>query len=177
MQARTVDSFDWSTHIPVDRAVLCFIIGNGQILLIHKLRGLGMGKVNGPGGRLESGETPFDAAVRETQEEVGLTPARLRHAGELSFVFMDGYSLDCSVITAAASAGTPVKTAEADPFWCPLDRIPYDLMWEDDRLWIPHMLEGTHFRGRFIFDGDRMLDHRLLTGADATLNEADLARK
>jgi len=177
MPAPTVESFDWSNHVPVDRAVLCFIIDKQQLLLIHKLRGLGKGKVNGPGGRLETGETPFDAAVRETQEEVGLTPAELRHAGELSFVFTDGYSLDCSVITAGAFTGTPVNTEEADPFWCSLDQIPFHHMWEDDRLWIPLMLERTNFRGRFIFAGDTMLDYHLLTASDAALNDMDLARK
>lgn len=177
MRTTTVDGFDWSGHVPVDRAVLCFIIANGQVLLIHKLRGLGKGKINGPGGRLESGETPFEAAVRETQEEVGLTPATLRHAGELSFVFMDGYSLDCSVITADTYEGSPVETAEAIPFWCRLDQIPYQSMWEDDRLWIPRMLEKTHFRGRFIFEGDRMIDYRLLTGTEAALSKDDLATR
>ena len=32
-------------------------------------------------------------------------------------------------------------------------------MWEDDYLWIPLLLSGTLFKGRYIFDGDVMLDH------------------
>jgi 8-oxo-dGTP diphosphatase len=31
-------------------------------------------------------------------------------------------------------------------------------MWEDDHIWFPHMLAGRRFSGRFIFDGERMLD-------------------
>ena len=27
-----------------------------------------------------------------------------------------------------------------------MDAIPYDEMWEDDRLWLPMALEGTPFR-------------------------------
>jgi hypothetical protein len=34
-------------------------------------------------------------------------------------------------------------------------------MWEDDALWLPLLLRGERFRGDWIFDGDRMLDHRL----------------
>jgi hypothetical protein len=34
-------------------------------------------------------------------------------------------------------------------------------MWADDRLWIPLMLDGKAFEGRFVFDGDRMLWYRL----------------
>jgi hypothetical protein len=31
---------------------------------------------------------------------------------------------------------------------------------------LPMMLRGERFRGRWIFDGDRMLDYELLTGLD-----------
>jgi hypothetical protein len=34
-------------------------------------------------------------------------------------------------------------------------------MWEDDRLWIPKMLAREPFTGRFVFDGDTMVDHVL----------------
>ncbi len=34
-------------------------------------------------------------------------------------------------------------------------------MWADDRIWLPMMLSGQRIDGRFIFDGDRMLDHRV----------------
>jgi 8-oxo-dGTP diphosphatase len=48
-----------------------------------------------------------------------------------------------------------------------VDRIPYEKMWEDDRLWIPLLLEGVRFRGRYLFDGERMLDYELYFGNDA----------
>jgi len=54
-----------------------------------------------------------------------------------------------------------MQTDEAEPFWCAESDIPYDRMWADDRLWIPLMLDGQGFEGRFVFDGDRMLWHRL----------------
>ena len=34
-------------------------------------------------------------------------------------------------------------------------------MWEDDRYWLPLMLEGRSFDGRFLFEGDRLLGHQL----------------
>jgi 8-oxo-dGTP diphosphatase len=34
-------------------------------------------------------------------------------------------------------------------------------MWADDALWLPLLMRGETFRGRFIFDGDRMVDHDL----------------
>ncbi|MEO1370466.1 MAG: NUDIX domain-containing protein, partial [Acidobacteriota bacterium] len=63
--ARRVAEIDWRRWRPTDRATLVFVIDGGRILLIRKKRGLGAGKVNGPGGRLEAGETPVQCAVRE----------------------------------------------------------------------------------------------------------------
>jgi 8-oxo-dGTP diphosphatase len=148
---------DWAAWRPRETASLCFIIEDGRVLLIHKKRGLGAGKVNAPGGRLEPGETLEECAARETREEVGVTPTGLRRAGELRFQFVDGYSLRCAVFTASGRQGEPVETAEADPFWRRTQDIPFDRMWTDDRHWIPWMLAGRPFLGRFHFDGDRML--------------------
>ena len=32
-------------------------------------------------------------------------------------------------------------------------------MWADDELWMPSLLEGRSFEGRFLFDGDTLLGH------------------
>ena len=81
---------DWSSWQPTDRATLLFVITDGRMLLIRKKRGLGAGKINGPGGKLDPGEAPIDAAVREVREEIGVTPSGVSHRGELSFQFVDG---------------------------------------------------------------------------------------
>ena len=154
-------TIDWSTWIAKDRAVLTFVRRDGQLLLIRKKRGLGAGKINAPGGRIEAGETPEAAAVRETQEELCVTPSGLRLAGRLYFVFVDGYSIDCHVFTATSAAGTATETDEAVPFWCAEHKIPYLEMWSDDRLWLPLLLEGRSFDAWFVFDGDLMLWHEL----------------
>jgi len=152
---------DWRTWVPTDVATLCFIRKEGKLLLILKKRGLGKGKYNAPGGRVEKGETLEETAIRETQEEVGLTPLGLVPAGRLDFAFTDGYSLQAHVFTATDATGTLTETDEADPFWCNENDIPYDKMWSDDRLWIPLMLDGTRFEAQFVFENDQMLWHRL----------------
>lgn len=158
---RRVAAIDWSTWEPRDPATLLFVIRSGRILLMRKKRGLGAGKINGPGGRLEPGETPLEAALRETEEELVIRPTGVRHVGDNSFQFVDGYSIHVHVFTAEDFAGEPTETDEAFPLWFPLDAIPYDEMWADDRLWVPHMLAGRSFNGRYVFDGDAMLDHRV----------------
>jgi len=152
---------DWVAWQPGEKAVLCFIVEEGRILLIEKKRGLGAGKVNGPGGRIEAGETPLQAALRETEEEVGVLPLGVRQAGVLSFQFTDGYALHCTVFRADSFRGKFRETEEAIPFWSELDSIPFERMWADDVHWMKYLLGGTYFEGFFSFDQDRMLSCRV----------------
>lgn len=158
---RSLADVDWAAWRPKDTATLLFVVRDDRILLIRKLRGLGAGKINGPGGRLDPGETPIEAAVREVEEELLITPLDPVECGQLRFQFVDGYSIHGYVFRASTFEGQPGETAEAIPLWTPIDRIPYDEMWADDRYWLPLMLEEKPFSGRFIFDGDDMLDHRI----------------
>jgi 8-oxo-dGTP diphosphatase len=158
---RKIQDIDWPGWKPAERATLLFVIREGKILLIRKKTGLGAGKINGPGGRIESGEKEIAAAVRETEEELGITPTGISKAGELFFQFLDGYSLAGYVFTATGYTGEPRETREAAPLWTGIDAIPFDQMWADDRLWFPLMLSGRIFHGFFIFDGDVMLDSRI----------------
>ncbi len=155
---RRVNDIDWSTWTPGEKATLLFVLRDGRILLIDKKTGLGAGKVNGPGGRIEPGETAREGAIREVQEELCVTPTGVQEAGELYFQFVDGYALHGAVFTATGFEGQLCETREAAPRWTPLESIPYDRMWADDALWLPLLLGGQRFRGYFIFDGDRMLD-------------------
>ncbi len=161
MENAVAMSTDWSVWEPAERANLCFIVRGDEVLLIHKKRGFGAGKINGPGGRLEPGETATEAAVREVREELGVTPRDPQLRGELHFQFADGYALHCSVFLSDGCAGEPVETDEAVPLWVRTDSVPFEKMWADDRHWLPGLLEGRSFRGFFEFDGERMLAHRL----------------
>lgn len=158
---KRIADIDWTTWRPTDVATLVFVVRDGAILLIRKLRGLGAGKVNGPGGRIEPGESAEACAVREAQEELCITPTGLEAMGELRFQFVDGYGLHCHVFRASGLDGTPTATEEAIPLWTALDAIPWSSMWADDAHWLPLLLAGQRFQGRFVFDGDAMLDHEL----------------
>src|SRR6185369_15637381 len=111
----------------------------------------------GPGGKIEPGETALESALRETQEEIGVTPREIDERGTLCFQFVDGYSLHCVVFFARDYEGELIETVEATPLWFEMDAIPYDEMWADDRYWLPRALQGERFAGRFEFDGDTML--------------------
>ncbi len=59
------------------------------------------------------------------------------------------------VFRASDIIGEPQETNEASPKWWLIEDIPYGQMWVDDRIWIPHLLEGRHFEGQFIMTPDR----------------------
>jgi 8-oxo-dGTP diphosphatase len=158
VDSKRVSEIDWETWAPSDRATLLFVIRDDEILLIRKKRGLGAGKINGPGGRLEGDESPLEAAIREVEEEVGVTPIGIQERGELRFQFVDGYAIHVYVFSATGCLGKVRESDEALPIWTPLCEIPYDQMWADDAIWLPWMLEGKRFSGRFLFDGDALLD-------------------
>jgi 8-oxo-dGTP diphosphatase len=157
-------SIDWTCWVPSTPATLLFVIRDGKILLIEKKRGHGAGKVNGPGGKIDPGETSLEAAIRETQEELGITPLAPRKLGELWFVMSDVPDILCHVFRADAFEGDPVETDEAVPLWAALEEIPYHRMWVDDAMWLPLLIGEVSFRGRFVFEEEAMLWHEIETG-------------
>ena len=147
---------------PTVVANLVFLTRDGEVLLIHKKTGFGAGKINGPGGKLEPGESAIESAVREVEEELCIVPRGLREMGVLHFDFVDGLRLHCTVFLGTEFEGTPKETREARPEWFRFDEIPYDRMWADDIHWLPGMLAGRRFRAWFRFDGEEMLTREVV---------------
>lgn len=154
---------DWTTWRGDQTATLLYVIRDGRVLLIHKKRGIGAGKINAPGGRVDAGESPRDAAVRETEEELGITPRGIRQVGEVLFHVLDGTSIHIHVFRADDLEGEPVETDEARPEWFALDAVPFDRMWEDDRHWFDHLLADRRFVARTVFRGDELLGYEVMT--------------
>ena len=159
---------DWSAWKPSLVATLLFVVKGDKVLLIRKKRGLGAGKINGPGGKLEVGETPLQCAVRETEEELCVRATGVVELGRLSFQFVDGMRLYCHVFRANDCIGEARETDEAIPRWTPVDALPFDEMWADDREWFHYLLSGQKFTGFFDFDGDEMLSCRVEKVASLT---------
>lgn len=154
-----VTDVNWKTWQPEEIATLMFVKVHKEVLLIHKKRGLGAGKINGPGGRVEHAESPMQCAIRETEEELNITPLNVRPGGELFFHSDDFPKTHGYVFTADSYAGSPSETDEAIPLWFPVNRIPYTQMWEDDKFWLPKVLGGAVVDGWFTFTGETLLDH------------------
>jgi 8-oxo-dGTP pyrophosphatase MutT (NUDIX family) len=78
----------------------------------HNLRHHG-GQICFPGGMIEQGETPAQAALREFEEELGIAPASPLMCGEMEPVYV--YSSDNLVFPVVFTAAAPQQPWKPDP--------------------------------------------------------------
>lgn len=152
-------------------ATLClFFRGKGEdkeILLAMKKRGFGVNKWNGYGGKIEDGEPLLEAACREVREESGLIvkPEDLDKIAEIDFNFPSkpDWNQLVYVFTVKKWQGEPVETEEMRPKWFKIKEIPYDDMWEADRIWMKEALKGKRFKALFEFteDGEGLIRYKI----------------
>lgn len=131
---------------------LLFLLRDGEVLLAMKKRGFGAGRWNGVGGKLDEGETVQQALVRETQEEIEVTPIEYEKVARI--IFHEQHegtknTLEVHVFTCDKWDGEPVETEEMAPQWFAIDKIPYDDMWPDDPYWLPQVLAGEKLQCEF----------------------------
>ena len=134
---------------------LCLLSRNVEILLAMKKRGFGEGKYNGVGGKIEGTETPEAAMLRETKEEIGVTPIQYEKVGVVSFdeFYKDEkVNLIFHLYMVTEWEGTPAESEEMQPKWFSIDSIPYNQMLPDDKYWLPLILEGKKIDAYFDFD-------------------------
>jgi len=150
-------------RMSLPQVCVCYVLrttadGGEQVLLGRKKTGLGRGRLVGPGGKLEPGESPVEAIVREVAEEVGLVidPLSLELVGELDYPFphTPAWSQKSWVFQTRAFTGSPRESDELDPQWIDVDRIPLEQMWDDAQYWLPSVLRGETVKATFSFAAD-----------------------
>jgi 8-oxo-dGTP diphosphatase len=143
-------------------ATLCYIRDAGSVLLQRRPRGkLGASRLNGPGGKLDPGESAVEAVTREILEETGLHIAGPRPHGGLDFVFgkPEAFRLRVHIFSTDAYRGA-LRPTEGELEWHDVQRLPFDEMWPDNRYWVPFVLDGGVVSGECVFDeqGDGLLE-------------------
>lgn len=138
------------------KTTLVFLRRDDQVLLAMKKRRFGEGKWNGAGGKVDEGETVPEAAIRECQEEVDVTPTVYDHVAILRFRQHEQthptMNNDCYVYLVTEWQGKPAETEEMAPQWFDIDKLPFDRMWPDDPHWLPRVLAGEKLEADILFD-------------------------
>lgn len=145
---------------------LLFLRRGDELLLAMKKRGFGAGRWNGVGGKVDPGESIEQALVRECQEEIGVTPISYSKVAEHGFILDSegaaAWEMHVHTYIASVWAGEPSETEEMAPRWFKITEIPYHDMWQDDKYWLPQVLEGKILKTLFTFDGhDNLLSQKV----------------
>ncbi|KAL4475522.1 hypothetical protein ABPG72_013346 [Tetrahymena utriculariae] len=142
---------------------LLFVQQANNILLGMKKRGFGANLWNGFGGKVDFTETIRQAAIRETQEECGITPINPKFVGLIKFnMNLDQKTIIVHVFKTTEYTGNLTESEEMLPQWFDVDKINYDAKWPDDRIWYPDMLSGNNlFFGEYDFQ-----EHSVITSSN-----------
>ena len=134
---------------------LCILKKDNLILLGMKKSGFGNGKYNGIGGKIERMETPDEAMIRETQEEISVTPIKYEKVGIIDF---DEYykgnkeHVILHLYMVYQWNGNPKESDEMSPKWFNIKQVPFKQMLPDNKYWLPLILQGKKIKAHFNFD-------------------------
>ena len=145
---------------------LCYIEKDGAYLMMHRIKkenDENRDKWIGIGGKLEAGESPFDAARREILEETGVRPLNLRYRGIITFV-SDLYGTEYMHLFSADGYEGEIDydCDEGKLEWVKKDVVPTLPIWEGDKIFLSMLdTEERFFSLKLVYEGDRLVSHIL----------------
>lgn len=99
----------------VRNAVRCFLIRDGKVVCI-KYKTKEIGYLDIPGGKIEEGETPEEASIREVYEETGMKVRNLISVGDAIIEYPDKI-YNMKVFLATEFSGSPKEQEENEAFF------------------------------------------------------------
>ncbi len=124
--------------------VLCPLVWReGQWHLLFEVRAASLrrqpGEICFPGGRMELGETPTQAALRETWEELGVPASQVTVVGELDFIaHVTGYLLHPVLAVVEGTCPLVPAPAEVDHVFV----VPLSFFATTPPVWAVYQLEA-----------------------------------
>lgn len=155
---------------------LCYIERGHQYLMLHRTKkknDCNQDKWLGVGGHFEPGETPEQCALREIQEETGLTATEYRYRGIVRFHSDLWESEDMHLFTVTGFSGEIKVCDEGDLEWIDKARLLELTMWEGDRIFLRLLDENAPFFDLTLrYHGDH-LAKAILNGAALPVGQED----
>ena len=145
---------------------LALIMNRDNVLMGQKKRGFAQGTFNGIGGKQDPGETIEQAMIRETQEEIGVTPTNPTLVGNIDFENInykgEHVNINLSVYICDGYKGEIQETDEMIPYWFDKNHLPYEQMLPDDVLWFPMVFENGFIKGKITYDDNmNRIDYKI----------------
>ena len=147
--ARSITVRDLTRFLPPDdndprRGAVLMLFGEGDhgpdLLLTERAHHMRShpGQISFPGGRIEPGETPREAAVREAAEETGLDPSGVEVFAELPELWLPPSNFAVTPLLAWWERESPVWAAQPDEVH-EVHRVPIsELVGPDHRIAVRH---------------------------------------
>ncbi|NYV63961.1 8-oxo-dGTP diphosphatase [Heyndrickxia sp. FSL K6-6286] len=136
---------------------ICFIKRGHQLLMLNREKPEWMGVWNGVGGKIEKGETPEAAIIREIKEETGIDIGHVAYKGTVTWSVNESYIGGMYAFVAELPETyeyhTPIKTQEGILDW-------------KDLSWILHPenvgMANVKFFLHKMLDDYRIYDHQFI---------------
>lgn len=148
------------------QTVLCYLEKDEKYLMIHRIKkenDENRDKWIGLGGKIEAGESPYDAARREITEECALSVNKLDYRGIITFVSDIWGTEYMHLFTSKDFSGeVSYDCDEGELCWVEKKKITSLPIWEGDRIFLSLLdTEKRFFSLKLIYRGDTLIDHTL----------------
>lgn len=154
------------------QTTLCYLEQDGCYLMLHRIKkkkDVNHDKWIGVGGKFEPGETALACALREVQEETGLTMQNPQYRGIVDFYCAPWPAERMHLYTCTEFTGTMTDCNEGTLEWVPKEAVQDLPIWPGDKLFFKLLAEGApFFHLELTYDGDT-LTRTLLDGQEVTL--------